>query len=137
MIELPFPYLNELASQTIFISAFLGGFSASILGTLIVSKRKGRALNILVSGTSVSAIAFIVAVFAMTKLMMMTIPGYPFEVIQSELFMPRIIGVVAFFIGIMALLFVMGASGWLQSKKLGVFTTIIGSIGLLLTILFI
>jgi len=38
MQELPLPYLKEIATQLIFISSFLGGFSATVLGTLILAK---------------------------------------------------------------------------------------------------
>lgn len=129
-MELSLPYLNELATQIIFISAFLGGFSAAILGTLIVSKHHGRILKALILGASFSATTFIVAVFSMTKLSMMTTPGYPFPVTKADTMLPQATGIIAFLLGIIALMVVVGMSGWLQSKRLGIATSIIAALGL-------
>lgn len=137
MTELPLSYLKELAEQIIFISAFLGGFSAAILGTLIVSDKKSKILKSLILGSSFSAVSFIVAVFAMTKLVIISIPGAPYELNNENINLPRIVGSISFFFGILALLFVISISGWLQSKKLGILTSIIGLIGLVLIFLFI
>lgn len=136
-IDLPLAYLNELAKQTIFISAFLGGFSAAILGTLIVSKQKSKILNTLVFSTALSSLAFIVAVMGMTKLVMISTPGYPFEITPSITTAPRIIGSLAFFIGILSLVFSIGISGWVQSKKLGIMTSVIAAIGMILSFIFL
>ena len=129
MMELPLPYLKEIASQLIFISAFLGGFSAAVLGTLIISKSDKKTLKYLILGTALSSTAFIVSVMSLTKLVMIALPGYPFEVSSSDTLFPRLVGVFAFFIGIMASMFVISASGWMHSKRLGILTTIIGLIG--------
>ena len=137
MTELPLNYIKELAEQIIFISAFLGGFSAAILGTLIVSDKKSKTLKILILGSSFSAVSFIIAVFAMTKLVMISIPGAPYPLSAESTNLPRLTGSISFFFGIIALLFVVGTSGWLQSKRLGIATSIISLIGLLLIFLFI
>lgn len=137
MAELSIEYMNELAKQIIFISAFLGGFSATLLGTLILSKRASRVLKLMIVGTSLSAISFILSVFAMTQLMMITLPGYPFNLRISDTLFPRVGGTLSFFIGILSLLFVIAISGWMHSKKLGIFTTCIGVITIVLVFCFI
>lgn len=131
MIELSLPYIKELATQIIFISAFLGGFSAAILGTLIVSKRSGKVFKALILGTSFSATSFIVSVFSMTKLVMISTPGYPLPVDQGDTIVPQILGSMAFFLGIISILSVIGLSGWLQSKKLGIATTTMALISII------
>ena len=134
-MELPLSYLKEIASQLVFISVFLGGFSASLLGTLIISKTDNKIIKTLIVGTSLSAVSFIVAVFAMTKIVMLATPGYPFEVNEADTVFPRTVGVIAFFIGIFSLIFVVAASGWLHSKRLGYFTTMLGVIAFILILL--
>jgi len=135
MIGLPLEYLNKLASQFIFISAFFGGFSASILGTLIISKSENRIVKYLILGSSLSAVCFIVSVSAMTKLVMISTPGFPFDVESQSIFLPRMIGVISFFIGIVSLIFVISTSGWMHSKRLGIATTIIGVLGMILVLI--
>lgn len=135
MIELPFSYLKEIASQIIFISAFLGGFSATVLGTLILSNNSGKILKTMIMGTSISAVSFIVAVFAMTQLVMLTLPGYPSEVNTGDTIFPRTVGFIAFFVGIISLIFVISVSGWVQSKRMGIATTILGVFGMVLILM--
>lgn len=132
MIELSTTYLRELATQTVFISAFLGGFSASILGTLILSKNEHKILKYVIVGASLSAIAFIVCVLASTQIIMVTTPDYPFKLDKSELEFPRLVIGLSFYIGILALMFVLSISGWIYSKSVGITTTILGIIGLIL-----
>lgn len=129
---MPIEYLNKLASQFIFISAFFGGFSASILGTLIISKSERKIVKYLILGSSLSSIAFIVSVFAMTKLVMVSTPGYPFDIEQISILYPRIVGIIAFMVGILSLIFVISLSGWMHSKRLGIATTSIGVVGFIL-----
>ena len=132
MIELSTTYLRELAIQTVFVSAFLGGFSASILGTLILSKNEHKLLKYVIVGTSLSAIAFVLCVFASTQIIMITTPDYPFEVDKSEFDLPRVVIALAFYIGILALMFVLSISGWIYSKRVGIATSVLGIIGLIL-----
>lgn len=132
MIELSMTYLRELAIQTVFISAFLGGFSASILGTLILSENKHKVLKFLIIGTSLSAISFIVSVFAATQIIMISTEGYPLEVTDETTKMARIVIGLSFYLGVFSLIFVLATSGWVYSKGVGITTTILGIIGLIL-----
>ncbi len=129
MMEMSIEYLNKLASQFIWISAFFGGFAATILGTLIISKSDRKIVKFLILGASLSSISFIVSVFAMTKLVLISTPGYPLKIEEVSLIFPRILGVVTFLIGIMSLIFVISLSGWMHSKRLGIATTAIGVLG--------
>ncbi len=132
MIELSAEYLNDLMTQLVFISVFLGGFSASILGTLITTdKKKSKVLSKLIIGSSLAALSFIVAVFAMTNIIIVTIPTYPLPYDGSSVSTSRAVGFASFIIGILSILFVIGTSGWLYSRKLGIFTTVIGVLGLI------
>lgn len=131
MMVLPLDYFNKLASQFILISAFFGGFSESILETLIISKSDQKIVSHLILVSSLSAITFIVSVFSMTKLFMISTSGYPFDDEGTSLLFPRLVGIIAFIIGIFSLIFVISLSDWMHSKRLGIATTTIGIVGVI------
>ncbi|MEL7251631.1 MAG: hypothetical protein AAFZ63_06365 [Bacteroidota bacterium] len=128
MIELPLPYVNELAKQISFISTFLGGFSLTLLGTLILSDKEGRLIRALIVSTAISSLAFVVAVMAMTQLTMISTEGYPFQVDMGQLNSSRTMGTLALFVGVLALMTTIAMSGWMRSKRLGIITTILGAL---------
>lgn len=134
MTELTFEYYNKLADQIISISALLGGFSIAIIANFLVSETKTRLTNNIMVASTLSACLFLISVFAMTSVLMMTTEGYPKKILESDLLLPRGIGAFSFFLGIISLLTMIALSGWTKSKKMGIFTTIIGIITLILMI---
>ena len=136
MLELSLPYINELAKQVAFMSSFLGGFALTFLGALILSEQESKLLRTMIISTATSALAFIVAVVAMTQLIMISTEGYPFEVDQKSLMSSRITGALALFIGIFSLMFTIALSGWMRSRKLGIITTIIGVLAIIAVLVF-
>ncbi len=131
MLTLSNAYINALATQIIFISVFLGGFSATLLVTLLVSDNERKMMKVLIVSSASAAILFIIATFAMTELVMFTTPGFPFKIDEGEMIRARTFGTLAHIGGILALMFTIGASGWLKSRRLGITTTILGTIGLI------
>ena len=102
-------YWNSLANQLILISSLLSGFSIAIVANLIVSNRKDKLTNRLLKTATISAGCFLVSVFAMTKISMVTTPGgYLKNVTESDFSTPRIIGLLTFIIGLFALSFLAG-----------------------------
>jgi len=65
----------------------------------------------------------------------MTIPGYPFKFVESDLSLPRIFGVVTFILGIISLSTLISLSGWTKSKITGIITTVVGDLTLLILII--
>ena len=128
MTELSSAYFAELANQLIFISAFLGGFSATILGTLIASEDNTKIMKVLILLVSISAASFILTVLSMTKIILIHAPDSPFGNNQDLTSLPRVVGSLSFLMGMIALLLVISLSGWLKSKKLGKCTGLIGLI---------
>jgi hypothetical protein len=126
MQNLPVEYFKVLSEQLVFISVFLGGISATILGTLIVAKNETRVFKLMIIGLSLAAVAFIIAVFGMNKVLIILANDSPYQKSQELLFYPRLVGGLSFYIGIYALIFVISLSGWLRNKKVGVTTTLIG-----------
>ena len=129
MLTLSNDYINALATQIIFISVFLGGFSATLLVTLLVADNERKMMNVLIVSSASAAILFIIATFAMTKLVMVTTPGFPLKIVENEMIRARVFGVLAHIGGILALMFTIGASGWLKSRRLGIATTMLGATG--------
>ncbi len=133
MTELAFEYWNKLAEQMITISSLLGGFSIAVIANLLVSETKTRLANNIMTASTLAASFFLISVFAATGLLMMTTNGYPIKVANSDLSLPRIIGVIALLFGIISLLTMVSMAGWTKSRKMGIFTTTVG----FLTFLFI
>ncbi|PXY02433.1 hypothetical protein DF185_07225 [Marinifilum breve] len=128
MIELEPEYLNKIANQLIVISSLLSGFSIAVLANLLVSNTEKRISNHILKVTTIAAACFLITLFAMTKIVMMTTDGFPLNVDSSELRLPKITGFLAFMFGIIALSVLIALSGWTKSRKTGIFTTIIGVI---------
>lgn len=71
----------------------------------------------------------------MTKLLLMTTDGYPVQVTGDDLTLPRLIGSLAFYLGIISLISVISMAGWTKSRSLGRLTTAIGILTLILIFL--
>tara|TARA_B100001250_G_scaffold377077_1_gene365872 strand:+ start:247 stop:660 length:414 start_codon:yes stop_codon:yes gene_type:complete len=137
MLELSFEYWNQLAGHLILTCALLTGFSIAITANLIINSTSNRLHNAILKVSTISSGCFLVAVFALTNILMKTTEGYPFEVTNADLSKPRIIGILCYMIGVVSLLAVIGMSGWTKSKGTGIFTTIVSIITLLLVLIFI
>lgn len=134
MIELPLEYWNKLSSQFILISVFLGGFSIAITANLLINQSEKRLYNIILKLSTTSASGFLTTVFAMTNIVLATSEVSPIAVTQSDLNTPRIIGFLGYLVGVFSLLAIIGLSGWTNSKKTGIFTTIVSAITFILFI---
>ncbi len=135
MTELTFEYWNKLAEQIMTISSLLGGFSIAVIANLLVSETKTRLQNNIMAASTLAASFFLITVFAMTKLLMMTTDGYPIKVVDGDLLLPRITGVMAFLFGIISLLTMISIAGWTKSRRMGIFTTSIGILTFLLIVI--
>ena len=135
MLELQPEYLNTIANQLIAISSLLSGFSIAVMANLIVTKSENKISNSILKVTTVAAACFLVTVFSMTKIVMMTTEGYPLKFENSDLDFPKIIGFAAFILGIITLSVLIALSGWTKSKSTGIFTTIIGILTLITILL--
>ena len=135
MLELQPEYLNKIANQLIVISSLLSGFSIAVMANLLVTKSEKKISNSILKVTTVAAACFLITVFAMTKIVMMTTEGYPLKFENSDLDFPKIVGIAAFVFGIITLSILIALSGWTISKSTGIFTTIIGILTLITILL--
>lgn len=130
MIEISLEYWNKLATQTILISSLMSGFSIAVVVSLLVNELTKPILVKIQGAAIIAASSFLIALFSWTSILMMTTEGFPGDFSDQEFLFTRIIGAAAFTIGIIALSGVIGLSGWVRSKKFGIFTTIISIITL-------
>lgn len=135
MAEITFEYWNKLAEQYILISSLLGGFSIAVIANLLVSDVNTRLLRNVMITSTLAASFFLVTVFAMTKILMMTTDGYPMKTISSDLILPQFVGAISFLFGIISLATLISLAGWTKSKKMGRFTTAIGILTIILILI--
>jgi cytochrome bd-type quinol oxidase subunit 2 len=135
MTEIPLEYWNKLASQLIMISSLLSGFSIAVTANLLVNEANNRITNYILKTTTIASGCFLVTVFAMTKILMMTTQGYPYKIAESDLNLPKMIGIAAILFGIISLSIVIALSGWTKSKRIGIFTTIVGILTFLMILM--
>lgn len=135
MNEVSLEYWNVLANQLIIICSLLSGFSIAVTANLLVYKSNTRIINNILKTATIAAGCFLVTVFAMTKILMMTTPGYPVNVGIEDLVLPKLIGIFAFLVGIFSLSIVIALSGWTKSKRTGIFTTTVGILTLILILI--
>ena len=134
-MEVTFEYWNKLATQIIFISSLLGGFSILVIANLLISDLKTRLSKYIMVFATLAASLFLVSIFAWTSVMMMTTVGYPNKIVSSDLNFHRTIGGITFLFGTVSLIAMISSVGWIKSKKMGIVTTVIGSLSLILIVL--
>ncbi|HTU10186.1 MAG TPA: hypothetical protein VMG08_04735 [Allosphingosinicella sp.] len=133
MPELDPLYLSALAAQIGSLSAFLGGFAATYLGTLLALGQKGRAAGWAIGAAVLASVAFIVTVVASTLLVAAYdehAPAFVRDVLP--LATVRVLMSLGFVTGLYALLASLACSGWPRSRRTGWTTSIVAGIGMLL-----
>lgn len=125
-------YLSDIAIQIGALSAFLGGFAATFLGTLLALGLKGRTASVAIGFAVVSSVAFIAAVVASTALVALLHPDAPKAVASVSSAGPRALMTLAFLLGLYALLVSLGISGWTRSRGTGLTTSVAAGLGLVL-----
>jgi hypothetical protein len=135
MVEMSFEYWNKLADQIIVISSLLGGFSIAVVANLLVSDANTRLFNNIMKAAVLAASFFLVSLFAMTKVLMMTTDGFPFKITEGAIKIPSLVGGISFILGIMSLVTLIALAGWTKSKQMGIFTTVVGIFAFILIVL--
>jgi hypothetical protein len=108
-------YLSEIGRQLATLSAFLGGFAAAFLGTLLALSSPRRQVGWAAGAAALAAAAFTVSVVLH--------PAAPRAANRAaEAGAARIIVGLAFFLGLYSLLVALGLSGWARSRRLGMVT---------------
>jgi hypothetical protein len=130
MEQLPPAYRSAIAAQIGTLSAFLGGFAATFLGTLLALRAKGRTATWAIGFATASSVAFIIAVVGSTAITAGLPPDAP-RVGAPDLGGTRVAMTLAFAIGLYSILVSLGLSGWSRSRRVGWTTSILAGLGVL------
>lgn len=114
-------YLAEIARQIGALSAFLGGFAAAFFATLLALGSPRRTASWAIASAAFAAVAFVVAVVASTKLVIVLHPLAPANAGPGGA--ARTLMALGFVLGTYALLLSIGLSGWLRSRRMGLVTS--------------
>ena len=131
MTKLDPDYVNAVAEQLSFVSAFLGGVSITILVTIVVFANPKKSVNWIVAASALAACSLLIAVVAAWRLTILLNPATP------VVFDPSILNVLwasmllGYSLGFLALLACIGLSGWIRSKKTGWITTAMALVSVL------
>ena len=128
-------YLAEISRQLAFLSAFLGGFSATFLATLLVVSSSKRIAGWVVCSAATAACSFVVAVIASVMLTIVLHPDVPVNVkSNASTETARIVSTLGFSIGVISLLVSVGLSGWVRSRQSGIVTSVVSFTSLILVL---
>lgn len=130
-----FEYWNKLADQIIEISSLLGGFSIAVVANLLVSDASSRLSKNIMKAAVLAASFFLISIFAMTKVLMMTTDGFPLKATEEGIKISSLVGGMTLILGIMSLITLIALSGWTKSKQMGIFTTVVGIFPFILIVL--
>jgi len=135
MTELNPKYIIAVAEQLSFVSAFLGGISATILITIVVFTSPKKSVSWIVSSATLAACSLLIAVVASWRLIILLHPEIPISVdtnIIKVLWAGMLIG---YGLGFLSLLVSIGLSGWLRSKRNGIITSTIALVAVIFFII--
>jgi hypothetical protein len=131
VLELSPGYIRDLASQIGFLSAFLGGFAATLFGVLLTTTKENKAVGVSIALSALAGIAFIVAVIASTQVNAVTHPEAPALVAQRGFKGGQVAMSAGFMLGVYSLLGCIGFAGWARSRTTGIVTSIIAAAGVI------
>ena len=137
MVPLRPDYLTALASQLGSVSAFFGGFAATMLALFLTVGGRSRGSLIAAPASAVAAVGFIIAVMASTALIAIAHPDAPPATAARSTAAIRLLLAISFGIGMLALLAAIAASGWSHSRAMGWTTSIIASVAILVVFLLV
>ncbi|MEM9992213.1 MAG: hypothetical protein AAF738_10645, partial [Bacteroidota bacterium] len=113
----------------------LCGFCLTFLVLLLEQDLSSKRMRHLFRTVVVAAAAFLIAVFGATGMFMISTEGYPLPKPEEKIFVPRIVASLSFLIGILSIGLIIAQIGWVKSKNLGWFSTIVAIITVILILL--
>jgi hypothetical protein len=131
MVSLNPDYLTAIAAQLGSVSAFFGGFAATMLALFLTVGRKSRGSLVAAHASAVAAVSFIIAVMASSALIAIAHPDAPPATAARSTVAIRPLLAISFSIGMVSLLAAIAASGWSHSRAMGWTTSIISSVAVL------
>lgn len=129
--ELKASYVVAVAEQISFVSAFLGGVSATILFSVIIFSSDKRSVALLVATSTLSACSLLVSVIAAWRLIIGLHPDLPFEPDPAKIRLLWNSLIAGYGLGVNSLIVSIGLSGWIRSRRSGLITSFISAIAIL------
>lgn len=126
--ELKASYVTAVAEQISFVSAFLGGVSATILFSVIIFTSDKRVVAFLVATSTLSACSLLVSVIAGWRLIIGLHPDLPFTPDPQKINLLWNSLIAGYGLGVNSLIVSIGLSGWIRSRRTGVVTATIAAI---------
>jgi hypothetical protein len=121
-----------VADQLALVSTFLGGVSATILITVVIFSSTKKSTSVLVAFSSAAACCLLLAVISAWRLTIALHPDIPVMVTDGKIMVLWRLMIIAYIIGFVSLISALGASGWIKSKPMGLFTTATAAVTLIL-----
>lgn len=116
-------FIIIVAEQLGFVSAFLGGVSATILVTIVIFVDAKRSVSWIVGASALAACSLLIAVVASWRLILLLNTDLSSQVgldMIALLYRSMLLG---YSIGFLSLITCIGLAGWIRSRKLGMITT--------------
>ncbi|MEP3051771.1 MAG: hypothetical protein ABJP48_02155 [Erythrobacter sp.] len=135
MAELNARYVIAVAEQLSFVSAFLGGVSATILVTIVVFSGPKKSVSWMVAASALAACSLLIAVVASWRLVILFHPESPVAFDPALIIVLYRIMLLGYGLGFLSLLACIGLSGWIRSRKSGLITTAMALISMLFFVL--
>ena len=137
MVPLKPDYLTAIATQLGSVSAFFGGFAATMVALFLTVGGRSRGSLVAAHASAVAAVSFIIAVMASSALIAIAHPDAPPATAARSTAAIRPLLAISFSIGMVALLAAIAASGWSHSRAMGWTTSIISSVAVLAVFLLV
>ena len=137
MVSLNPAYLTAIAAQLGSVSAFFGGFAATMLALFLTVGGKSRGSLVAAHASAVAAVSFIIGVMASSALIAITHPDAPAATAARSTAAIRPLLAISFSIGMISLLAAIASSGWSHSRAMGWTTSIISSVAVLAVFLLV
>lgn len=129
--ELKASYVIAVAEQISFVSAFLGGVSATILFSVIIFSSDKRVVSFVIAASTLSACSLLVSVISGWRLTIGLHPDLPFTPDPDKISMLWNSLIAGYGLGVNSLIVSIGLSGWIRSRRMGIVTASIAAISII------
>lgn len=129
--DLKASYVVAVAEQISFVSAFLGGVSATILFSVIIFSSDKRIVSFLVAASTLSACSLLVSVVSGWRLIIGMHPDLPFTPDPGKINLLWNALIASYGLGVNSLLLSIGLSGWIRSRRTGWVTSVIAAFAII------
>lgn len=123
MQEFDKEFITIVAEQLGFVSAFLGGVSATILVTIVIFVDAKRSVSLIVGASALAACSLLIAVVASWRLILLVNTDLSSQVGLNMIALLYRSMLLGYGVGFLSLITCIGLAGWIRSRKLGIITS--------------